>query len=90
MGNYLCGNTFELSVQCFLCAKFSYVESPNEIALSNDKGVVENLEDFISFGGDMEPSNEEERAVCLVLWKKICQEKISEAYLEYKQIQDHK
>ncbi len=79
----ICNNNFEMGIQCINCPQASYVPCPNELALSNNKGVVESVEDFIGFGGDMEPTEiceEEER---IRIWRDICKRKIKEAYEEY-------
>lgn len=82
-GDYPCGNTFNLGIKCFRCTQFSYSDCPNEIAISNDKGLVECQEDYIGFGGDMEPENKEKRNKFISTWKNICRKKINEAYEEY-------
>lgn len=82
-GDYPCENTFNLSRYCFRCPQFSYSDCPNEIALSNDSGLVECQEDYIGFGGDMEPENKEKRDEFISIWKNICRKKIDEAYEEY-------
>lgn len=74
---YPCNNTMELGIHCFECSKFSYTHCPNEIAISNENGVVE---EFIGFGGSMEPLESEKREEYVEFWKKICKEKIDEAY----------
>ena len=79
----LCNGTFQFSMQCFSCPQFRYTDAPNEIALSSNNGIVEQLEDFIGFGGEMEPENIEEREKYVALWRKICREKIEEAYSVY-------
>ena len=81
--NNPCKNTLELGVHCFECPYFSYMNAPNEIALSNDSGLVECQEDFIGFGGDMEPEDLQKREDYISVWKNICRKKINEAYDEY-------
>ena len=83
VNNLPCNNTFKMGTHCFKCLKFSYAEAPNEIAISNDDGIVESLEDFMGYGGDMEPSDELSRGICLKTWAEICRRKIQEAYCEY-------
>ena len=63
----------------------SYTYCPNEIAYAGEKGIVENLDEFIGFGGEMEPDSNEilERSTLLSKWRDICRKKISEAYDEY-------
>jgi hypothetical protein len=63
----------------------SYTYCPNEIAYAGETGVVESLDDFIGFGGEMEPDSNEtlERNILITKWKDICIKKISEAYDEY-------
>lgn len=56
---------------------------PNEIAVTISEGVVEYQEDFIGFGGNMEPTNIQKRADYISIWKNICRKKINEAYDEY-------
>ena len=51
-----------------------------------DEGGIESEDDFIGFGGDMEPDNIEKREFYIDIWKQICQKKIDEAYREYKNI----
>ena len=79
----ICENTFKLGIHCLSCPQFSYSQCPNEIAMSNHDGVIEKSDDFIGFGGDMEPSNDESQEVWIDLWRIICKKKIKEAYTEY-------
>lgn len=78
-----CKGNLQMGTHCFTCSKFSYSGCPNEIALSNADGVVETQEDFIGFGGDMEPEIAADRANSINLWNKICRNKIAEAYEIY-------
>lgn len=82
-GDYLCGNTLKLGIHCLRCPQFSYSECPNEIAISDNDGLVECQEDYIGFGGDMEPEDLEKRDDYIAIWKNICRKKIDEAYEEY-------
>lgn len=75
-----CKDTLKFGIYCFNCPNFSFVSCPNEIALSNEDGIVE---DWIGFGGDMEPAEIEKRAEYIALWSEICKEKINEAYDEF-------
>lgn len=81
--DYPCENTLKLGTHCFKCSNFSYTKCPNEIAISNDSGLVECQEDFIGFGGEMEPKDLQKREDYISIWKKICRKKINEAYDEY-------
>lgn len=72
-----CKETFELGIHCIGCPNFSYTHCPNEIAISNEKGIVE---DFIGFGGEMEPMEKERTNEYIALWKTISKDKINEAY----------
>ena len=81
-----CKGTLECGVYCFQCPRFSYTECPNEIAVSGNNGIIESEDDFVGFGGDMEPDNIEKREFYIDIWKRICQKKIDEAYREYKNI----
>lgn len=81
--NRLCENTLSLGIHCLQCSHFSYTKCPNEIAVSNDNGLIECAEDFIGFGGDMEPDDFEKREEYINVWKRICKKKINEAYEEY-------
>lgn len=83
---YPCKNSFEIAIYCLACPRFSFCACPNEIALSDEKGLIASAEDWIGFGGDMEPEILSDRAQCLSLWRSICQRKISEAYAEYRRI----
>ena len=78
-----CKNTFKLGIYCFKCTQFSFCECPNEIAISGEKGLIEDDEDCIGFGGNMEPDTLRDRGKCISLWKSICRRKIKEAYDEY-------
>lgn len=80
---YPCKNSFKMGIHCFTCPQFSYTSCPNEIALSNENGIIEHLDDFIGFGGDMEPKNIEDLEKYIDVWKKICRAKIVEAHAEY-------
>lgn len=81
--NNVCQNTFNIGIHCLQCSHFSYSKCPNEIAVSNNKGVIEGQEDFIGFGGDMEPEDLDKRADYISIWQNICRKKINEAYDEY-------
>lgn len=82
--NNICGNTFKIGVDCLECSHFSYSICPNEIAISDNEGVIVDQGDFIGFGGDMEPKDLDKRDNCIGVWKNICRKKINEAYDEYK------
>ena len=83
---YPCNGTLKFGVYCFECSKFSYTFCPNEIAISDEEGIVE---DFIGFGGDMEPNETEKKEEYVAIWNKICKEKMNEAYDEFmKQIEN--
>ncbi len=77
---YPCNRTLKMGVHCFECSKFSYTFCPNEIAISDEEGEVE---ECIGFGGDMEPNETKKREKYVNLWKKICKKKIDEAYDEF-------
>ena len=77
---YPCSGELKFGVHCFKCHKFSYTYCPNEIAISDSNGVVE---EFIGFGGDMEPVEIKKRNEYTALWNKICKEKMNEAYDEF-------
>lgn len=78
-----CENTLHMGVHCVQCSHFSYSKCPYEIAVSDNEGVIVCQEDFIEFGGDMEPVDLEKRDDCISIWKNICRKKINEAYDEY-------
>lgn len=78
----LCKGTLKIGVHCFGCSKFSYTFCPNEIAVSNEEGVVE---ECIGYGGDMEPLKIEQREEYVLMWNKLCKEKIDEAYDSFMQ-----
>ena len=80
---YPCENSFILGIYCFKCSRFSFCECPNEIALSGEKGLIEDDEDCIGFGGDMEPDALKNRNKYISIWRNICRRKIKEAYDEY-------
>lgn len=76
-----------IGMHCFHnnCKFLGTTFCPSEIAITNESGIVESLEDFIGFGGDMEINNEQDlkREVLLEKWYSICRSKINEAYEEY-------
>ena len=82
----------EIGIHCFSnqCKNLSYTYADHEIAYASDFGVVEQLNDWIGFGGDMEPENldETKRNELICEWKNICKKKIKEAYKEYMEIKD--
>ena len=81
-----CNGALKFGVHCFECSKFSYTFCPSEIAISDGEGIVE---EWIGFGGDMEPTEQEKKDEYVTVWNKICKEKINEAYDEFmKQIQN--
>lgn len=67
-------------MHCWECSKFSYTYCPNEIAISNEEGIVENC---VGVGGDMEPTKLEKREEYIDIWNDICEKKINEAYDEF-------
>ena len=79
-GIFPCKESLKFGIHCFKCPKFSYTFCPNEIAISDKNGIVE---DWIGFGGVMEPAEMEKRDEYIALWTKICKEKINEAYDEF-------
>lgn len=72
------------------CKFLSYTNCPNEISYSGDSGIVESVEDYVGFGGDMlpEPYNEENKKMLIKKWKEICISKISQAYNEYMKLKN--
>ncbi len=68
---------------CFECPNFSCGISSNELAYSNEDGIVETMEDWIGFGGNMLPDNMDRYDEFKEIWKEICRKKITEAYDEY-------
>lgn len=67
------------------CRFLSYTNCSNEIAYAGDTGVVEKLEHFIGFGGEMlpEPYDENQEKKLIDKWRDICILKISEAYEDF-------
>jgi len=76
-------NSKNIGIHCLQCKNFSYTKCPYEIAYSNKEGLVENVDDFIGFGGEMDVDNNEERQKLITEWSNICRAKISDAYDEY-------
>lgn len=83
-------NNKELGIHCLSCKNFSYTICPNEIAYANEDGVVENLEDFVGFGLEMDVNDEKEHNQMISKWHSICKTKIAEAYNEYMEIRKKK
>lgn len=81
--NDCCKNALKPGIHCLECPHFSYTKCPNEIAVSNNDGLIECSEDFIGFGGEMEPEDLQKRDDYISIWKDICRKKINEAYDEY-------
>lgn len=77
---YPCNGVLKMGTHCLTCSKFSYTYCPNEITISNADGLVE---EYIGFGGNMEPNDTEKRNEYILLWNKICKEKIEEAFEEF-------
>lgn len=77
---------------CFAngCEFLSYTNATNEIAYAGINGLVERVDDFIGFGGEMEPevNDEEGRKLLISKWRDICKNKIDEAYDEYMNIKN--
>lgn len=67
------------------CQYLSFTETQNELAYVGDFGVVEKSDDYIGFGGNMEPvdSDHKKREILIAKWKEICKKKMDEAYDEY-------
>ena len=72
-----------IGIHCLQCKKFSYTKCPHEIAYSNEDGVIENVDDFIGFGGEMDVDDKEERQKWITEWSNICRTKINVVYDEY-------
>ena len=66
-----------MGVHCVGCNEFSYAKAPHEIAVSNECGVIETLQDFVALEDDFEVESYEK-------WRGICRNKIKEAYDEFK------
>ena len=84
---FCCNGKNSPSVHCFKhsCRYLSYSSCPNELAFSNDDGLIENSDYSIGLGGDMLPNclTEDVYNSCKKTWKKIAKTKISEAYTMY-------
>lgn len=76
-----------LCIECFSnsCKYLSYTYCPNEIAYSSQSGIVEEVNHYIGFGGEMEPDeyNKLQSVKLKSKWKEICLKKINETYSEY-------
>jgi hypothetical protein len=70
-----------MGLYCLECDLFSYIICPYEIALSNEDGMIESLDDFISI--DLDDEDGIMRYEKVPIWQKICKVKIAEAYDEY-------
>ena len=74
-----------LLIECF--CNYDYknkkTKCPNEIAYTNENGVVEKETDFIGFGNEMEENCIYDKNILIKKWTEICREKINEAYEEY-------
>lgn len=70
------------------CPNVSYTYAPHELAYSGEFGVVPDSDAWIGFGGDMLPTNidEKEEIRLKELWESICREKIQDAYKEYMKV----
>lgn len=71
----------------------SYTYYPNEIDYSGKMGLIQGVDDFISFGGEMDVKIDSDgyeiyRKQLLKKWEEICKSKISEAYDEYMKFKD--
>lgn len=81
-------------VHCFAenCKFLSYTKCPNEISYSGEEGIVEELDDFVGFGGNMgtEPYNEKVEKELISKWKDICVNKIWEANKEFMEYKSHR
>lgn len=71
----------------------SYTYCPNEIAYSGNTGLIQGVDDYISFGGEMDAKIDSDgyefnRNQLLIKWEDICKSKISEAYDEYLKFKD--
>ncbi|WP_054028701.1 hypothetical protein [Bacillus sp. FJAT-28004] len=66
------------------CQFAGHAPAPHEIAYSHEDGEVGH-DAWIGFGGDMEPEPYNENAVTMLkdTWKKVCKEKVHDAYDEY-------
>lgn len=80
--NYACNvHEKKMGIYCLECDLFSYTICPNEIALSNEYGIIESLDDFVSI--DLDEEDDKKRCEKVSLWRNICKAKIAEAYDEY-------
>lgn len=80
----------QIGIHCFecKCEFLSYTYCPNELAYASKDGVVVDENSFIGFGGEMDANLDSKdydsvREDNISLWKKICIQKIAEAYDEY-------
>lgn len=72
------------------CKFLSYTNAQNEIAYVGINGLVDQFDDCVGFGGEMEPelNDAELRKRLVSKWKNICKNKIDEAYDEYMNIKN--
>ena len=85
--NFCCygiGNPGYHCIEC-QCKYVSYTYAPNEISYAGELGEVQDGDALVGFGGDMVPidDSDENIRVRKELWRKICKNKILEAYKEY-------
>lgn len=78
-------NSYEnsMGIHCLQCEKMSYAKCPNEIAYSNEEGIILSMDDQVGFGGEMDSDDPVERKKLISTWEKICKLKIKEAYDEF-------
>lgn len=79
-GDIPCKGTYAMGSHCIECNLFSSTSVENEILYVNEHGITEK---FIGFGGEMEPTELDKMANYMEIWRKICNEKINEAYNDY-------
>lgn len=72
------------------CEYLACTYCPNEIAYTNELGIVESFDNCIGYGGEMEPKdcNPDRKALMLNQWKNICKKKIDEAYEDYMKLKN--
>lgn len=84
---FCCNGIDSIGLHCFYnnCEFLKFTYCPSEIAITNENGIVENLEDLIGFGGEMDINKNIDfnRKILLEKWYSICRCKINEAYDEY-------
>lgn len=78
-----CKGNRKMSYDCFDCSYFGIGTCPFEICITDSEGIARTEDEWIGFGGEMNPEDWELEKIYKEKWREICKRKIAEAYEEF-------